>query len=214
MSSPSPDQNLTNSNNPISDNTCLSDKKSLRQQLRLKRRQLNSWQQRKAAYGLAKQLKQRRFKKLKKIAIYLANDGEISPALLSKNQRLSLYLPVINGQSLVFVHYKKGQSFKLNRFGIKEPARIKQRYSAQQLHAIALPLVGFDARGGRLGMGGGFYDRALAKLKSQNKYTSAQQQTQLIGLAHSLQQLPQCPLEPWDIPLDFVVTEQRVFSCA
>lgn len=189
------------------------DKKALRKQLRQQRRQLNNWQQQKAAFGLAKQFKQRRFKNLKKIAIYLTNDGEIAPKLLALNPRLSLYLPVINGQSLVFAHYKKGQSFKLNRFGIKEPARIQQRLKPQQLDAIALPLVGFDAQGGRLGMGGGFYDRALSKLKGSDKYHSAKPQTKLIGLAHSLQQLPQCPLEPWDIPLDFVLTEQRVFSC-
>lgn len=70
-----------------------------------------------------------------------------------------------------------------------------------------MPLVGFDATGNRLGMGGGFYDRSFAFKRIQ-----PQQRPLLIGLAHSFQQLPQLPVASWDTPVDMVVTERAVFD--
>jgi 5-formyltetrahydrofolate cyclo-ligase len=66
-----------------------------------------------------------------------------------------------------------------------------------------MPLVGWDRQGGRLGMGGGFYDRALAGIKGPL----------LVGLAHAVQEVPQVPIDDWDVPLDFVVTESALHQC-
>lgn len=181
-------------------------KRSLRRNLRLKRLRLNSWQQQKAAFGLKRQLRQRRFKQINHLAIYLANDGEINPALL-KQSKFKLYLPVIKKKSLCFVRYRPGQEMRKNRFAIAEPKRLQKLKTAAQLDAIALPLVGFDDQGRRLGMGGGFYDRALANLPRQR-----QRRPSLLGLAHSCQQVSACPQEPWDIPLDAVITEKGVLT--
>lgn len=65
-----------------------------------------------------------------------------------------------------------------------------------------VPLVGFDAALNRLGQGAGHYDRALDKLPDALK----------IGLAWSVQQVDHIPAEAWDVPLDLVVTEQRIFE--
>ena len=65
-------------------------------------------------------------------------------------------------------------------------------------------MVAWDARGGRLGRGGGFYDRLFAELT--NGVTR-------VGLAYEFQECPEIPCEPWDVCLDYVITERRVVGC-
>ena len=72
---------------------------------------------------------------------------------------------------------------------------------------LIVPLVGFDAACNRLGYGGGFYDRTLARL-------AASSPVRAIGLAFAAQELPPLPLEPTDIALDAIVTETGVIRPA
>lgn len=68
---------------------------------------------------------------------------------------------------------------------------------------LIVPLVGFDAACNRLGYGGGFYDRTLARLAGLGPLRA-------IGLAYSAQELPPLPVEPTDVALDAIVTEAGV----
>jgi len=70
---------------------------------------------------------------------------------------------------------------------------------------LVVPLVAFDARGGRLGYGGGFYDRTLELLRSKRA-------TLAIGFAFDAQEADELPLEPTDQPLDMMVTESRILQ--
>lgn len=70
---------------------------------------------------------------------------------------------------------------------------------------VIVPLVAFDARGGRLGYGGGFYDRTLEQLR-------ARRATLAIGFAFAAQQASDLPLEPTDQTLDLIVTETGVLK--
>jgi 5-formyltetrahydrofolate cyclo-ligase len=70
---------------------------------------------------------------------------------------------------------------------------------------LIVPLVAFDRAGGRLGYGGGFYDRTLEKLR-------AKRATLAIGFAYSLQEAENLPLEPTDQQLDMIVTEQDIIE--
>jgi 5-formyltetrahydrofolate cyclo-ligase len=70
---------------------------------------------------------------------------------------------------------------------------------------MLLPLVAFDKNGNRIGMGGGFYDHTLAYLNIRKVW----RKPKLIGLAHELQKVKQLQSNPWDIPLDGVVTEKE-----
>lgn len=81
------------------------------------------------------------------------------------------------------------------------------RFVGNKARCGFLPLVAFDAKGRRLGMGGGFYDRAFA---FKNKYKRLG--PMLIGLAHSIQEVESLDVEHWDIPLDAIVTEKKVFT--
>lgn len=147
------------------------------------------------------------------VALYLANDGEISPNLtisqLQKNKVTTL-LPVMhsfNKGYLNFQTYSKNTSMVKNSFAILEPQlNAQQTYNLSKINYIFMPLVAFDISGNRLGMGGGFYDRTLSKIDT------LETKPKLIGLAHDCQQVDELPNQPWDIPLDFIITPSKIIS--
>ena len=94
----------------------------------------------------------------------------------------------------------------LNRFGISEPdTNQAKEIPIQSLDIILIPLVVFDQSCNRIGMGSGFYDKALSALDNSKK------KTYLIGLAYEFQKVDQIEPNKWDIPLDYVVTEKKVY---
>ncbi|MDH5426200.1 MAG: 5-formyltetrahydrofolate cyclo-ligase [Gammaproteobacteria bacterium] len=189
-------------------------RRQLRQQLRENRRQLSDKRQHLHARQLAKNLRlSRHFMQASDIAFYLAEDGEISAEYAIKlawTHKKRVYLPLISpyGNELFFALYTPATRMKLNRFGIAEPAaQIKHCKRAHQLQLIFMPLTGFDLRGNRLGMGGGFYDRSLHFRRHQKSW----RKPKLLGLAHECQKLDQMPVEDWDIPVDGVITEKKLY---
>ncbi len=68
---------------------------------------------------------------------------------------------------------------------------------------VLLPMNGFDAQGYRLGYGGGFFDRTLASLRARKPL--------VIGVAFELAAIDTIHPQPWDIPVDYVVTERGVY---
>jgi 5-formyltetrahydrofolate cyclo-ligase len=165
------------------------------------------------------------------IALYVANDGEIDvqTALqhafsatkphqqVEQNQKapqltlphsyqalLPVLHPVVAGH-LLFLRIHPQTQWHSNAFGIQEPRlRCPDICPLADIDLILLPLVGFDARGNRLGMGGGFYDRTLAGLTPTHK-------TQLWGVAHDCQQVDALPCADWDIPLNAILTPRQTF---
>lgn len=189
-------------------------KKVLRAQIRKQRKALTPRQQKQASRNLLKQLhRSRLLLSHKHIALYLANDGELNPEqlipmLLARKKKL--YLPVIRPltkQQLCFCAFNKNTPLRQNRFGIKEPDfRRAKRLGSQFLSLVMLPLVAFDSRGNRMGMGGGFYDRSFAY-----KHKLPGTKPKLIGLAHSFQAQAALPTEEWDVPLDGIVTDSHFY---
>lgn len=185
---------------------------ALRRKLRQTRRQLSPAQQRHAARRLYRQLSHHPlFRRARHIALYLPNDGEIDPRLLlraAQRRGKATYLPVLNPwprTRMVFQRIEPGERLRRNRFGIFEPViRTARQRRVWALDLLLMPLVGFDGNGGRLGMGGGFYDRSLtyrARRKKSHKPT-------LLGLAHECQRVDRLPLETWDVPLLGTVTDR------
>jgi 5-formyltetrahydrofolate cyclo-ligase len=115
--------------------------------------------------------------------------------------------PYLPGR-LWFVRYWRDDPMRRNRFGIPEPARRgRQLCPARTLNLVLLPLVGFDAGCNRIGMGKGYYDRSFAFLRARQHW----QRPLLIGLAHECQRIETIAPRPWDVPLDAVVTERRIY---
>ena len=187
----------------------------LRKQLRQKRRSLTEAQHRIAAGNLMVQLTQlQSVRDAGKIAMYLANDGEIDPVEVMKwcwSQGKSCFVPVViqtELNSLLFAQISESTEFVNNRYQIPEPVVEKEDLiTADQLDLVLLPLVGFDGNGNRIGMGGGFYDTTFEFVKGQSI-----RKPQLIGVAHELQRVESIDSQSWDIPLSTVVTDKGIYQ--
>ena len=191
------------------------DKSDLRQNLRARRRALSADEQRRAARRLAVNLAGTRlFLTSRRVACYLPNDGEIDSAHVIRHirrLRKILYLPVLSRLShdrLWFAEAGPKTRLAPNRFGIPEPVvKAGELIRAQELDLILMPLVGFDDRGNRLGMGGGFYDRSLEFLRHRNHW----RKPHLLGIAYDFQRVNGLTADPWDIPLQGVITDQAIY---
>ncbi|HAF90698.1 MAG TPA: 5-formyltetrahydrofolate cyclo-ligase [Pseudomonas sp.] len=185
---------------------------ALRRQLRQARRSLSPLEQRLAAQRLYRLLAQHPlFRRARHIALYLPNDGEIDPRpLLRAAQRRgkATYLPVLDPwprTRMIFQRVRPGERLRPNRYGIPEPVRAREaQRKVWTLDLLLMPLVGFDEAGGRLGMGGGFYDRSLAYRTRQKSW----RKPTLLGLAHECQKVDRLPLASWDVALDATVTDR------
>ncbi|PMX20409.1 MULTISPECIES: 5-formyltetrahydrofolate cyclo-ligase [unclassified Pseudomonas] len=184
----------------------------LRRMLRKARRALTPSEQRRAALGLYRQLAQHPlFRRAKHISLYLPTDGEIDPRLLlraAQRRGKATYLPVLSAwprTKMVFQRVDSGEKLLPNRFRILEPRinACRQR-KVWALDLVLLPLVGFDDAGGRLGMGGGFYDRSLAYLARRQSW----RKPTLLGLAHECQKVDRLAQASWDVPLAGTVTDK------
>jgi 5-formyltetrahydrofolate cyclo-ligase len=107
-----------------------------------------------------------------------------------------------------FVRDLPNAPVRKNRFGIPEPLR-RHRWicPTHGLNLIIVPVVGFDRDCNRIGMGAGYYDRSLAFLRARRSWL----RPRLVGLAHECQRVDVIEPQPWDVPLDAVVTEQAVY---
>lgn len=153
------------------------------------------------------------FLRSRRIAGFIANDGEMDPALVMERalqQRRHCYLPVLNqlhGNRLWFAPLKADAELLPNRYGIPEPTLFPPKpIPVWSLDLVLTPLVAFDQSGGRIGMGGGYYDRTF----SHPKRSTNRRRPFLLGIAHSFQEVKQIQLNPWDVPLDGIATEKGV----
>ena len=140
-----------------------------------------------------------------RIALYspLAEELDTSPLMqLAAARGCELYLPRIAPHANTMRFIAMSGTTSLNRFGIAEP-RGSRSIGARWLDLVFLPLLGFDRRGMRLGMGGGYYDRAFAFRHQRNAWRGPR----LIGIGFAFQQVPQITPVPHDVRLDAVVTD-------
>jgi 5-formyltetrahydrofolate cyclo-ligase len=137
------------------------------------------------------------------IAGYMPIRTEISPlpameALCAAN---TLCVPVVPGaaQPLLFHRWTPKTEMQPGAFG----AMVPQQADTVRPTLVIVPLVAFDARRGRLGYGGGFYDRTLEGLRATNP------NLRVVGFAYDAQEIAAVPLEPTDQPLDALITPTR-----
>jgi 5-formyltetrahydrofolate cyclo-ligase len=146
-----------------------------------------------------------------RIALYASLPEELDTAPLielARRRGCRLYLPRIERRTgrMRFVSMGRQQSF--NHLGIAEPIG-GEVLGARWLDLVFLPLVGFDARGMRLGMGGGYYDRTFAFRRTRRVW----KRPLLVGFAYDLQRVPHLESAPHDVLLDAIVTEKGATRC-
>jgi 5-formyltetrahydrofolate cyclo-ligase len=183
-------------------------KASLRQHLRAQRRSLSvadhaicSARSAKAVTGLPM------FRAGKRIALYLPFDRETDTAALisaARRRGVRVFVPVIVDRRHARIRfYPLGGKSRRGVFGIFVPAVLARPVSLRWLNLVVIPLVGVDPKGRRLGMGGGFYDRALEFRRRRRHWPGPR----LVGLAFDCQRTGLGFAEPWDVALDSLATE-------
>jgi len=194
-------------------------RQALRTNIRIKRQSLSKTEQSKASADLFIQLiSHEKINQAEHIAIYLANDSELDALPFVHwcwQNNKSVYLPVIHpfckGQ-LLFLKYDQNTKMQTNQYGISEPKLdVTAIKLVKELDIIFTPLVAFDKQGNRLGMGGGFYDRTLARW-FQDYQTNTLTKPYPIGLAHDCQHVLEVPCELWDVPLPEIFTPEHHYK--
>lgn len=137
-------------------------------------------------------------------ASYLAIGSEISaaalPSLAPKGQPIGY--PWLADRAAEMLFRLSGGASVPGPFGIRQPDACQPEIEPDW---IIVPLVGVDRRGNRIGQGAGHYDRALARLQ-------AIKPVRTIGLAWDVQLVDSVPADPWDQPLDLIVTPTRIIE--
>ncbi len=111
------------------------------------------------------------------------------------------------------------EDLQTGTYGIREPRPGRERpIPPPELDLIIVPGVAFDPAGGRIGYGGGFYDRFLAEMqqtpgRQKPGAPASRQPVPLVALAFELQVLERVAREPHDFLIDWIVTEERLIDC-
>ncbi len=134
------------------------------------------------------------------IAGYLPIGSEADPGgamrVLSRDNRICVPVVTAKGVPLRFREWTPGCALEVGPFGVQVPVDGGWRVP----DVVIVPLLAFDARGGRLGYGGGFYDRTLAGLRG----------ALVVGFALEAQRVDAVPRDATDVTLPWIVTERGV----
>lgn len=144
-------------------------------------------------------------KQAQNVALYAAFRQEVSTAeladwFLSQGKRVC-FPRVEENERLVFVPIKSLSQLKPGRFGVLEPDLVSSWVPLEELDLMLIPGVAFDEKGGRLGLGKGYYDRTLKDFRGLS-----------VGLAYDFQIVSEVPQEVWDQRVDRVFAESRVIE--
>ena len=127
----------------------------------------------------------------------MASEANISQLLTQIESRgAALALPWIGeqGQDMLFRSWSDAAPLDMAADKFLQPLSTADQVAPD---IILIPLLGFDRQGNRLGQGAGYYDRALARQSDPLR----------IGIAWSVQEFEHLPADPWDMPLDAILTE-------
>jgi 5-formyltetrahydrofolate cyclo-ligase len=138
------------------------------------------------------------------VAAYWPMGDELDPrplmrALHGAGFPVALPVVVARGQPLIFRVWTPGLALLPGVFGTRAPPEASPSVAPE---ALIVPLLAFDPDGFRLGYGGGYYDRTLRLLRSRGRPLA-------VGFGFAVQEVAAVPREPFDEPLDWIVTERE-----
>lgn len=156
------------------------------------------------------------------VALYASLPGEVATTALiaiAREEGRRVLLPrVVDGERLVFVEHLAAVPLKAGAYGVSEPPENAAVVDLAMADLIVVPGVAFDRRGGRLGRGAGYYDRALADIGLQASGQVAadrdrdQDVPRTIGVAFERQLVEAVPMDERDVRMDAVVTPSAIHA--
>jgi 5-formyltetrahydrofolate cyclo-ligase len=142
------------------------------------------------------------------VMVYMALAQEVQTRLIieeAQRQGKRIVIPAIQGSTLLAVELPPEDTLlQRGPHGILEPVYKTSTVRLEDIPCVLVPGVAFDRRGGRLGFGGGYYDRFLSQCALMACYC---------GLAFSIQIVPCVPRLPHDVCMHWIITEQGVIPC-
>jgi len=144
------------------------------------------------------------FQNAKTVLFYYSHNGEVDTLGLMRKwmkEKRFLLPRLTSDDSFLALSVSSLDELELNRYGIPEPAM--QDDESPKPDLIIVPGAAFDRKGNRIGMGKGYYDRFL----------SGQRGVPKVALAYSEQILDSVPKEPYDEPIDMIITENEIIRC-
>ena len=151
------------------------------------------------------------YQQSKNIAFYYPFRGEVCLKALwddADSQGKTCFFPVSEGTHMDFLPAVPTTEFLPSQLGVLEPSVEKNlAIDKEKLDLVLMPLVCFDTLGMRLGMGKGFYDRAF-------EFEKRKKSPFLLGVAYEFQKFPLLEKQPWDVLLNAIATENKVYCCS
>ena len=138
------------------------------------------------------------------VALFCPMRDEIDPrGLIEDVEALNgtVGMPVVQGRAMTFRRFDGEHSLEPGVFGTRHPAPSQPEVRPD---LIIGPLAAFDRAGGRIGYGGGFYDRTV------RGYRDSGRPIRFVGIAFACQEVPNVPVEPYDELLDAIATEHEL----
>lgn len=130
-------------------------------------------------------------------------EPDLMPVWNALSPEVTVALPRVSGPGVMKFHaYRAGEVLKKSAYGIAEPEAHAPILTAHEKTLILVPCVAMSTSGGRLGYGGGFYDRFLQNSPQVRTY----------GVIFDMFVMPQLPRDDWDEVLTGWVSEKGVFS--
>lgn len=177
-------------------------KDEIRRQSRARKSILSEMERQVASVDVFNQLEQMAaFMMADNILIYRSLPDELSTIdFINKwHKQKQLYLPRVNGSNLDILPYAPTQ-LKTGAFKIEEPIG-SDTTDISKIELIIVPAMAFDKQGNRVGRGKGFYDRLLADSRVLK-----------IGVAYDCQIFDNIDVDPFDQPVDIVITQSRTYN--
>ncbi|MBE6050288.1 MAG: 5-formyltetrahydrofolate cyclo-ligase [Clostridium sp.] len=181
------------------------DKKSLRREMIQKRDSVELSRKNLMDLVIKKKLMNlQKFKEAKNIFIYIGYGSEIDTYKYIKeflNMGKNIYVPKTNvrEKTMEAVQINSLDNLVKGTYGILEPDSFKNKIDKDKIDLVILPGVVFDKQGGRIGYGGGYYDKYLMNM-DKNIFK--------VALCYEFQIIDEVPTEPHDIKADLVLTEK------
>jgi len=122
---------------------------------------------------------------------------------LEEGKRIVVPVTNVRQQRLDHSEIKHLDELEPSVFGLSEPKEeTRRRIGIDEIELVIVPGLAFDPRGHRIGFGGGFYDRFLSEVQAPK-----------IALAYSFQVLEAIEVDPHDVKMDKIVTDERIYDC-